>query len=212
MTEKDNEVVTASMSFPLGSDQDDKVEMTLPRALTEREKAGLRLVQAAQLFAISVLQAAMRPLSAMADINDLSFRRGDGKIDLSSLDAGSHDTTNRLLFDAAREFAKLDRDHESARATSANSPSDQVGPAAMTYADLKAQLDALSPDQLAMDVVWSGDERGGTITSLWIADEDWIDNGDGDCEPRSVVAEEHPDVAAVATPIIPKGTPQLLVD
>jgi hypothetical protein len=83
---------------------------------------------------------------------------------------------------------------------------------AMTYAELKAQLDAFTPDQLAMNVVWSGDERGGTIKSLWIADEDWIDNGDGDCEPRSVVASEYPDVAANASALILKGTPQLMAD
>jgi len=82
----------------------------------------------------------------------------------------------------------------------------------MTYAELKAQLEALSPAQLAMDVVWSGDERGGKIKSLWVADEDWIGGGDGDCEPRSVVAVNEPEIVDDADVIIPRGTPHLMVD
>jgi len=78
----------------------------------------------------------------------------------------------------------------------------------MTFAELKEQLDTLSPEQLAAEVVWCGDERGGKVHKLWIAAEDWVEN-DGDCEPRSVVA---PEDAVDARLIIPKGTPQLLVD
>ena len=78
----------------------------------------------------------------------------------------------------------------------------------MTFAELKQQLDTLSPEQLATDVVWCGDERGGKVHKLWIAEEDWI--GDvGDCAPRSVVA---PEDAVDARLIIPRGTTQLLVD
>lgn len=81
----------------------------------------------------------------------------------------------------------------------------------MTYAELKARLEAFTPEQLAADVVWCGDERGGKVKSVWIAEEDWIGN-DGDCEPRSVVAATEPGIAEDADVIIPKGTPQLMVD
>lgn len=79
----------------------------------------------------------------------------------------------------------------------------------MTFAELQAQLNTLTPEQLAMEVEWSGDERGGKVHRLWIAEEDWIGTEDGDCEPRSVV---DPEDASCASVIIPKGTPQLLVD
>lgn len=82
----------------------------------------------------------------------------------------------------------------------------------MIYAELKAQLEALSPEQLAMEAVWSGDERGGKIKSLWIAEEDWIGSSDGDCEPRSVVAVNEPEIVDDANVIISKGTPHLMVD
>lgn len=79
----------------------------------------------------------------------------------------------------------------------------------MTFAALKAQLDVLTAEQLAADVVWSGDERGGKVVELWIAEEDWLGTEDGDCAPRSALDLED---AASAQVIIPKGTPQLLVD
>jgi hypothetical protein len=82
----------------------------------------------------------------------------------------------------------------------------------MIYAELKAQLEALSPEQLAMEVVWSGDDRGGKVKSLWIAEEDWIDGGDGDYEPRSVVAANEPEIVEDADVMILKGTPHLMVD
>lgn len=82
----------------------------------------------------------------------------------------------------------------------------------MTYAELKIQLEALTPAQLAMDVVWSGDERGGKVKSFWIAEEDWIGGGDGDCAPRSVVAANEPEIVDDADVFILKGTPHLMVD
>lgn len=76
----------------------------------------------------------------------------------------------------------------------------------MTFAELKAKLDSLTPEQLAAEVIWCGDECGGPINELWIAEEDWVDN-DGDCEPRSVVPTDDGEDHRV---LIPKGTPQLL--
>lgn len=84
----------------------------------------------------------------------------------------------------------------------------------MTYAELKVELDKMTPEQLALDVTWSGEERGGIVKCVWVADEDWIDNGDGDCEPRSVVEENAEDDfdAKAAHVYIRKGTPHLTVD
>lgn len=79
----------------------------------------------------------------------------------------------------------------------------------MTFADLKTQLDALTPEQLAAEAVWAGDERGGTIKQLWVAKEDWIGTESADCEPLSALEPEDAECGDV---IIAKGTPQLLVD
>ena len=82
----------------------------------------------------------------------------------------------------------------------------------MTFAELQQQLAMLSPEQLAIEVVWCGDERGGKVKSLWIADEDWI-GYDGDCERRSEIAKVEPEAAGPDAHVyIAKGTPQLLVD
>lgn len=79
----------------------------------------------------------------------------------------------------------------------------------MTFAELKTHLESLTPEQLALDVVWSGDERGGKIKQFWVAEEDWIGTVEGDCEPRSTL---DPADAESGDVIIPRGTPQLLVD
>jgi hypothetical protein len=79
----------------------------------------------------------------------------------------------------------------------------------VTFSDLKTHLETLTPEQLAANVVWSGDERGGIVKQLWIAEEDWIGTCEGDCEPRSAL---DPEDAASGDLIIAKGTPQLLVD
>lgn len=91
----------------------------------------------------------------------------------------------------------------------------------MTYAELKAQLDAFTPEQLVSEVVWVGDERGGKVLRVWIAEEDWI-YLDVAAEPRSTYEqfkdsadEDERDMyaeAMEAKPCIPKGTPQLMVD
>ncbi len=82
----------------------------------------------------------------------------------------------------------------------------------MTYAELKAQLETFTPEQLAAEVVWVGDERGGKIKCLWIAEEDWLED-DGDCVRRSEIARDaSEEIAADMTVVIHKGTPQLMVD
>jgi len=83
----------------------------------------------------------------------------------------------------------------------------------ITYAELKEQLDKLTPEQLALPVVWSGDERGGYVRSLWIAEEDWIGDDHESALARSEVTrqklEEDYEDARV---IIPVGTVHLMVD
>lgn len=81
----------------------------------------------------------------------------------------------------------------------------------MTFADLKAALDTLTPEQLSRDVVWTGDERGGIVKRLWVAEEDWVEN-DGDCEPLSVIVFDPGEDPKSRRVFIPKGTPQLVVD
>lgn len=84
----------------------------------------------------------------------------------------------------------------------------------ITYAQLKATLDTLTPQQLEQPVVWSGDERGGTVHKVWIADEDWIgDMGDHESWlPRSEAMAVDPESYRDAEIGIPMGTVQLLVD
>jgi len=80
----------------------------------------------------------------------------------------------------------------------------------ITYADLKATLDALTPEQLAQPVVWTGDERGGYVKEVWICPEDWIgDTSDHETwMPRSQAPAEYAD----AEVCLPSGTVQLVVD
>lgn len=61
---------------------------------------------------------------------------------------------------------------------------------ALTYGELKAALEGFTPEQLAMPVRWSGDERGGPIQSITILDEDYVDLGGDALEPASVYSEE----------------------
>lgn len=85
----------------------------------------------------------------------------------------------------------------------------------LTYAELKAALDALTPEQLAQPVVWCGDERGGYVKEAFVHVEDWVgESSDRDSwVPRSdvgkaVSAEEYAD----ADVCIPAGTVYLMVD
>jgi hypothetical protein len=84
----------------------------------------------------------------------------------------------------------------------------------MTYAQLKEQLDKLTPEQLTQPVVWSGDERGGYVKSVWIADEDWIGDSSDDesAMPRTHALQDYPEEYAEAEVVIPAGTVHLMVD
>ena len=84
----------------------------------------------------------------------------------------------------------------------------------ITYAELKTILDGFTPDQLAQPVVWSGDERGGYVNSVWVAEEDWIGESSDyvTAMPRSEAMKCDPQSYADAEVMIPKGTPHLMVD
>ena len=78
----------------------------------------------------------------------------------------------------------------------------------MTLEELRDALCKLTPEQLARDAVWVGDERGGKIKSVWIAEEDHL----GDCMsgsmPRSDLGPDEQDGHIC----IPRGAVQLVVD
>jgi hypothetical protein len=85
----------------------------------------------------------------------------------------------------------------------------------ITYAQLKAKLDAMTPEQLAQPIVWCGDERGGYVNEVYEHAEDWVgEPSDRDTwVPRGDVGEAvSADVYADAEVCIPKGTVYLMVD
>lgn len=76
---------------------------------------------------------------------------------------------------------------------------------AMTYAELLAELQHLTPEQLAMPVRWCGDERGGVIQSVWVLKEDYVNFGYGG-EPWSAYADDPDCKKEDADRIWPAGT------
>ena len=85
----------------------------------------------------------------------------------------------------------------------------------ITFADLKSALDNMTPEQLAQPVVWEGDERGGYVRHIWIAEEDWVgESSDVDTwVPRSEVGTAvDTDDYKDAEVCIQKGTCHLMVD
>ena len=84
----------------------------------------------------------------------------------------------------------------------------------MTFAELKARLDTLTPEQLAMPVRWWGDERGGVVDSLDTLGEVWVSVGEG-MEPISSYEGDADVIEGAANgdlPTLPAGTPILMVD
>lgn len=85
----------------------------------------------------------------------------------------------------------------------------------MTLAELKAQLDKLTPEQLAAPAVWCGDERGGVIKEVYVHAEDWIgDRGDPETYlPRTEALKQYDaDDLENMTVCVPMGTVYLMVD
>lgn len=59
----------------------------------------------------------------------------------------------------------------------------------MTLGELRDALNLLSPEQLNMLALWSGDERGGSIGGIEVLTEEFVNVGDG-LEPRSSYGDE----------------------
>lgn len=79
---------------------------------------------------------------------------------------------------------------------------------AITWRDLKTQVDAFSEAQLDMRVLWCAEDDGGVVVQIEILDEDHI-NPSGDAwEPRSHYGADYEDEEIVAV----KGQPVLHVD
>lgn len=83
----------------------------------------------------------------------------------------------------------------------------------MKFIELKAKLDALTPEQLAHDVIWWGDDRGGTIDSLLVLPEDFVNIGEG-MEPLSGYADATGGIEEAASEgrVMRAGTPVLCTD
>lgn len=91
----------------------------------------------------------------------------------------------------------------------------------MTYAELQAAIEKLTPEQRAMPVRWCGEERGGEIDSLQLTDEDVLrDEGDsGELFMRSELEEDckadpldGTERLAAAVVTLEKGAPLLYTD
>lgn len=85
----------------------------------------------------------------------------------------------------------------------------------MTYAEVKAELDKMTPEQLAHRAIWCGEERGGYFVEAYVHAEDWI--GDpGDYEtylPRSEALKTYEaDDLETMSVCVPAGTVYLMVD
>lgn len=74
-----------------------------------------------------------------------------------------------------------------------------------TYADLLTALHTLTPEQLAQEVRWWGDERGGCIVSVDVLECEYGNvSGDGH-EPITVYTSD-PEAWAESSDIMPAGT------
>lgn len=92
-------------------------------------------------------------------------------------------------------------------------------PPDLTYGDLLAKLQAMSPDQLRHKIIWMCEERGGIVKELMVTEEDQVCPDEETWEPRAkFIAETREDYdmtqeEAVALPIVSvKGQPYLMVD
>lgn len=78
----------------------------------------------------------------------------------------------------------------------------------MTFAELKAALDATTTEQLSAQVRWCSDETSGVVTSVWLMPAS-CNKGYG---WEDVSAYELDDTEDEIAPRIPAGTPVLMVD
>jgi hypothetical protein len=97
------------------------LSIRLTRTLTEREKALYHLVATAMDLAISVIQHGKQSITALADTNDLAFRRTRGQVDV---DLGQAHSEQTKLIEAARAFVEI----EQAEAAEAAQPEEEAAP------------------------------------------------------------------------------------
>lgn len=89
---------------------------------------------------------------------------------------------------------------------------------AITFGELLARLQKLTPEQLAHRVIWLGDDRGGTVKCFFLQDADQVCPDGESWEPRAEFlkrAEDYNMTAeeAAAEPVVSVvGQPYLLVD
>jgi len=57
----------------------------------------------------------------------------------------------------------------------------------MTFAELKAEIDKLTPEQLAQDAIWWGSRDSGKVADVILLAEDFVNLGDG-MQPISIYA------------------------
>lgn len=81
----------------------------------------------------------------------------------------------------------------------------------MTFAELKAELDKLTPEQLAAEVIWWGNERGGKICHVRVLEEEYVNFGYG-CEPWSSYEQDLDCKKADADAVFPAGAVVLCSD
>lgn len=91
--------------------------------------------------------------------------------------------------------------------------------AKMTFADLLAALQKLTPDQLKHPAIWMGEERGGVVKEFFVQTEDQVCPDDESWEPRAAFLESnHEDYdltreeAEKFEVVSAKGQPYLMVD
>lgn len=99
------------------SDDEAHATMTLGALPTERQKALGRLMYASLAHGIAALKMGAAGIAAGLDVDDLSFRRNGGKIDVTEAVFGGPalEGAMDLLMEAALGFAEADAAHKAAK-------------------------------------------------------------------------------------------------
>jgi len=81
----------------------------------------------------------------------------------------------------------------------------------MTFAEIKAKRDTMTPEQLACEAIWWGDERGGFISDVYVLPEEHINTGYG-MTPKSTYEDDLDAVKLEVEARLPTGTPVFCTD
>lgn len=86
----------------------------------------------------------------------------------------------------------------------------------LKWQDLKELLNSLPDEQLQQDVVWWGDERGGSVHAVLETQDELINPSGEGCEPRTLYTqsedESEREIGDTEEIAYPKGQLILLVD